>query len=109
MITILFRDVVYLEGTSTFAENEMGDTLEIPGENRMVFANKKSVRQNEFYQAQATGLKPELMFEIRTSEYLGESQLSYNEKSYTIIRTYEKNTELIELVCSGLVVSHATT
>lgn len=95
-------DVIYLDGLPTSTENEMGDTIEIPGVPRMIFANKLSIRQSEFYQAQATGLRPELAFEIRSIEYMEEEHLKYNEKKYRIIRTFDKG-EFIELVCEGVV------
>ena len=99
---MLFRDVIELI-TTTESENEQGDVVSSPSF-RLVFANKKSIRQTEFYQAQATGLKPELMFEIRTDEYNEETQLRFNDKTYSIIRTHDKNGEIMELICSGLVV-----
>jgi SPP1 family predicted phage head-tail adaptor len=98
---MLFRDVINLVAVTT-GENSMGDVIETET-TRQVFANKKSIRQSEFYQAAATGLKPELMFEIRSIEYAEEQKLQYNGKTYTIIRTYSKNDELIELICSGMV------
>lgn len=98
---MLFRDVISLI-TITTTENELGDTIEVPTE-RQVFADKQSVRQSEFYQAAATGLRPELMFVVRTIEYNGETKLKYNGKEYSIIRTYDKDGELTELVCQGVV------
>ena len=98
---MLFREVINLVSI-TIVENDMGDQIETPVK-RQVFADKKSVRQNEFYQAAATGLKPELMFVIRTIEYGQEPKLEYNSKTYTIIRAYEKDDEFVELVCQGLV------
>jgi len=98
---MLFRDVIKLVSITTI-ENDMGDIIEVETK-REVFADKKSVRQNEFYQAQATGLRPELMFIVRTIEYEQEPKLEYNLKTYTIIRTYDKDGELTELVCQGLV------
>lgn len=98
---MLFRDVIKLISYTT-TENEMGDTIEVPTE-RQVFADKQSVRQSEFYQAAATGLRPELMFVVRTIEYNGETRLKYNGKEYSIIRTYDKDGELTELVCQGVV------
>lgn len=71
-----------------------------------LFANKKSVRQSEFYQAAVTGLKPELLFEIHTFEYNNEQKLRYpageDGKVYDIIRTYE-NGEITELTVSSFV------
>lgn len=100
---MLFRDVIILQGDITYTENEIGDHVETPGQIRQVFANKKSVRQTEFYQAHATGLKPELMFVVRSIEYNQEPKLSYEGKEYTIIRSYDKNGEITELVCTSLV------
>lgn len=98
---MLFRDIIKLI-TVTTTENELGDTIEVSTE-RQVFADKQSVRQSEFYQAAATGLRPELMFVVRTIEYNGETRLKYNGKIYDIIRTYDKDGELTELVCQGVV------
>ncbi len=98
---MLFRDVVKLISV-TVTENDMGDIIETPVE-RQVFADKQSVRQSEFYQAAATGLRPELMFVVRSVDYNGEQKLKYNDKEYAIIRTYDKDGELTELVCQGVV------
>jgi SPP1 family predicted phage head-tail adaptor len=103
VITILFRDVVLLKGETIYTENDMGDTIENSPKPRQVFANKKSIGQSEFYQAAATGLKPEIKFEVRTIEYEGERILEFNNSNYTILRTYDKNGEITELICSGLV------
>ena len=98
---MLFRDVIKLVSITT-SENDMGDTIEVETK-REVFTDKKSIRQNEFYQAAATGLRPELMFIIRSIEYEQEPKLEYNSKMYNIIRAYDKDSELTELVCQGLV------
>lgn len=68
-----------------------------------VFANKKSIRQSEFYQAHAVGLKPEIIFEIREVEYTNANKARYGGVDgvvYHIIRTFSKNGEVLELVCS---------
>lgn len=98
---MLFRDVIGLISVTTI-ENDMGDMIDVETK-REVFADKKSVRQNEFYQAQATGLRPELMFVVRTIEYGQEPKLEFDSKMYNIIRVYDKDGELTELVCQGLV------
>ncbi|MCM3600633.1 phage head closure protein [Robertmurraya korlensis] len=98
---MLFRDVLNLIAVET-TENSMGDIIEVETP-RQVFANKKSIRQTEFYQAQATGLRPELMFEVMTLEYQGEPKLSYDGKEYSIIRVYDKNGEITELICSSTI------
>lgn len=98
---MLWRDVIDLI-TITTTQNNMGDNIETETSNQ-VFANKKSIRQSEFYQAQATGLRPEVMFEIKTINYNQETKLGYNDKTYNIIRVYDKNGEITELICQCLV------
>ena len=98
---MLFRDVVDLIRVTT-TTNEIGDSIEVET-SREVFANKKSIRQSEFYQAAMTDLRPELMFEVRSIEYNEEPSLRYEGRDYNIIRTHSKNGEITELVCSGLV------
>lgn len=81
--------------------NEYNEPIETYVE-REVFANKKSVRQSEFYQALATGMKAEVMFEVRMADYEGELRLKYGDKVYDVTRTYERNGEIVELVCAAM-------
>ena len=73
-------------------------------EYREIFANKKSVRQSEFYQASVAGLKPELVFEVHSFEYDNDIKLRYpsgeDGKVYDIIRTYDRG-EITELTVSS--------
>jgi head-tail adaptor len=93
-----WSDVIEL-GTLTEV-TEYGETI-VSYVYREVFADKKSVRSKEFYESRLLGLKPELMFEVRTSEYNEEPKLKFNSKVYDIIRTYEKG-EFTELICSAV-------
>lgn len=95
-----FSDKINLVTIAT-TENSMGDMVESVTKIE-VFANKKSVRQSEFYQSAATGMRPELMFEVWTDEYSGQPRIEFGSVPYTVIRTYEKN-EITELVCQGMV------
>lgn len=98
---MLYKDIIKLISI-TYTENSIGDIIEQKVK-RDVFANKKSVRQSEFYQSMATGLRPEIMFEVRSVEYANEKKLEFNNKEYSIIREYSKNGEITELICQGLV------
>lgn len=98
---MLFKEVIKLISI-TPGDSSMGSVIKIPTE-REVFADRQSIRQSEFYQAAATGLRPELMFIVRTIDYAGEPKLKYNNKTYTIIRTYDKDGEMTELICQGVV------
>lgn len=98
---MLFREVIKLV-TVINDVNSIGDPIKTKIKTG-VFADKQSIRQSEFYQAAATGLRPEIMFIIRTIDYNNESIIEFNNKEYNIIRTYEKDNEFIELVCQGVV------
>jgi len=98
---MLWRDTVDLVSI-TYTENAMGDSIEIET-SKTIYANKKSIRQSEFYQAAMTDLRPELMFEVRSEDYDNEPKLKFSEKKYDIIRAFSKNGEIVELTCQGLV------
>lgn len=67
-----------------------------------VFANKRSVRQSEFYAASNLGLKPELVFEVHSHEFSGHTKLKHDNKEYAIIRAYDRG-EVTELTVTGQV------
>jgi len=97
---MLFKDTIELVSViTTKDEDGFPVTTEIK---RQVFADKKSVRQSEFYQAALQNINLELMFDVRTVDYQEEKLLDYEEKRYKIVRTYDKDGELTELVCSRL-------
>ncbi len=57
---------------------------------RLVLCTVQSVRQSEYYQAQNTGYRPEIVFVLTlASDYRGEPRLEYEQRVYEIIRTYE--------------------
>lgn len=97
---MLFKDIASLIWTES-SSNAMGDTVEVE-KTRVVFVNKESVRQSEFYQAATTGLRPELMLEVMTVDYQDERRIEFDGAKYNIIRTYEKKNERTELVCQGI-------
>lgn len=99
---MLFKEVIKLISI-TDDTNAMGDTIKTPVESADIFADKQSIGQSEFYQAAAAGLKPELKFTIRTCDYNNQPQIEFNNKTYNIIRAYEKDSEFIELTCQGVV------
>ena len=87
-------------GTKT---NAQGDTIKDPTTTieRKVYSNLLSVSQKEFYEAQVIGMKPEIKFEVREFEYMGENTLKYNNIEFKVIRTFENNKKgTVELICS---------
>lgn len=68
---------------------------------KQVFAELMSVKRNEFYQASASGFKPEISFKIYDFEYNGEQLVEYNNVKYKVYRTYNSQKEdMIELICT---------
>lgn len=68
-----------------------------------VFAEKKSVRQSEFYAAQQVGLNPSLVFVIDVRDFESVKapvEVVYNEETYTVIRTYCTG-ENVEITVGG--------
>jgi SPP1 family predicted phage head-tail adaptor len=70
------------------------------GQPREVLADRKAVRQSEFYQAVANGFRPEITFIVWRADYLDEDRLTYNGQSYEVIRRFPDPNDIeIELVC----------
>lgn len=72
------------------------DYGDITGETRReVFCRLESVSRTEFYQAQATDLRPELVFVLGDYlDYEDEFLCIYGGTWYRVIRTYRKGQEL---------------
>ena len=72
------------EKTTDAIGNEVITTTE-----RKVLCKLKDVGSSEFYDAQVTGLKPEIKFIINSIEYEGEKEVVFEDNKYQIIRTYQ--------------------
>lgn len=96
-----WSDVIYIVGLEEGTDDD-GFPGIVESERRMVFANKKSIRSSEYYQAKQSGIDLAFTFEIRSIDYNGEERLYLStdkkEKPHEIERTYEKG-EFIELIC----------
>lgn len=68
-----------------------------------VIAKLTATKRNEYYQAQALGLKIELTLNIYDFEYCGQKLLDYNGTRYNILRTYPIKGEMLELICNDIV------
>lgn len=92
----MFKDVIQLVRYTVTLDKLMQE-IRVSTE-KQVFANKRSVSQSEFFNGGQRGLRPQYQFEIRLSEYSGESELIFEGVTYSIYRVYEKG-ENIELYC----------
>lgn len=85
--------------SQTLGVDEYGDQVTIERE-RSVFVDVRSIGMSEFYQAEATGLKPEIKFILADAlDYNGEQQLRFTpfggvSERYRVLRTYQSGTEL---------------
>lgn len=95
----MWKDVIELGVNPEITTYEQPD---IPTVWTEVFANKKSVRQSEFYQAAGVGMKPELVFEIKSFEYQDNRYIKHEGKMYSVLRTFIKS-DIIELVVTAWV------
>lgn len=66
-----------------------------------VLCNVRSAGHKEFYAGRQAGLKPEFEFTIHAFEYEGQREVEYNGKRYSVIRTYSRGIEEIELICEA--------
>lgn len=88
----------------THGSDEYGDPV-LTETFRVVLCREASIGQSEFYQAHATGLKPEIKLVIADYlDYHNEQLLRYmplgqtEEQLFRVLRTYRNGQEL-ELVC----------
>ena len=82
--------------TTEYAQDDLGEWTETRTEST-VFAYVSSVTMSEFYEAGLQGFKPEFRFTVWMSEYDEQEVLEYNDKVYTIYRTYMRDDGRIEL------------
>lgn len=67
-----------------------------------VYADKRSAKMSEKMNASLTGMKPEVVFTIRTLCFSDHEKVRWNAKEYFIVDTYE-NGDFIELKCTSKV------
>jgi len=97
----MWKDIINLI-TETKTTNTLGDVVSVRA-TKTVFANAKSVRQSEFYQAMAQGLRPVRMFELYIADYNGQQIIQHESVELKVIRTYEKDSDILEIICQGVV------
>jgi len=96
----LWKERVVLIARGNPQEDEAGYPLPVEETQREVLANKRSVKQSEFYAAAQNGLQADIRFELHLFEYEGERILEHEGKRYEVVRTYEISSEIMELTCS---------
>ena len=64
---------------------------------REVFCKVDSVTRSEFFEAGRQGLNPEYRITMFFGDYNGESVVGYKGRTYSVYRTYQAKTDIIEL------------
>lgn len=94
-----YSEIIYLIGMIK-GTDEIGNQVVSSETRSKCYANKQSVRTNEFYSAVEVGLTPSCEFVVKRLNYNGEEELEWNNQRYQIIRTIDpKNKFDIVLVC----------
>lgn len=82
--------------STTYTNNKYG--VPVPTQTaKEVFCKRESVSRSEFFNAGRNGLNPEYVFTVFKGEYGGETVCEYNGLTYAIYRTYETDSDYIEL------------
>lgn len=88
-------DVAYLVAES-YTQNDYG-VLEKTTTRTQVYVNVTSVTSQEWFEGGRNGLNPQYRFTMFQFDYTGEKIIEYNDKQYTIYRTYNRSVDEIEL------------
>jgi SPP1 family predicted phage head-tail adaptor len=100
VLKVYDHELILIE--ESFIEDDIGN--QIPNQTRRaVLCQVKSIGSNEFYNAATSGLKPVIEFIIHAYEYNGESKVEFEGTLYSIIRTYKRSFEEIELTCQKVI------
>ena len=87
--------VAYLV-SKTYTQDEYGvqqDTIDL----RKVYVQVNSVTGSEWFEGGRNGLNPELRFTMTRFDYNGEEVIKYEDRYYSIYRTYLGRDDTIEL------------
>lgn len=88
-------NVIYLIAYNQTQDN-LGVWYKVPTKTK-VFCDVVSVSQAEWYEGSRNGLNPQFRFTVFRYDYNGEQAIEYNEKEYSIYRTYVGRNETIDL------------
>lgn len=64
---------------------------------RQIFCRKQSVTRTEFFAGGRSGLNPAFVFTVFRGDYTGETLIEYDGKTYSVYRTYQPDSDYMEL------------
>jgi len=63
----------------------------------LVQSSEEQLSRAEFYQAAQAGIRPSRMFVVHSFEYGGEQVIIADNQRYSVIRTFQRNADELEL------------
>jgi hypothetical protein len=94
---ISLDDVCYLLFRTT-TKDELNQFI-VTEKSSMVFCSKLSITRAEFNTAGVLGFKPDIMLIVDSDSYDQEKLLEYNQKKYSIYKTFQRTDGFTELYC----------
>lgn len=67
---------------------------------RTVYAEKQSVKRSEFYAANSSGARADIVFVVNADEYANEMTVKYGATYYKVVRAWQKGLGRVELTCA---------
>jgi len=98
-----FKDIAYLESETTTLDKLHRPIVKYS--KTAVYCDVKSIGQSEFYQSAVAGYKPEIKLVMKLVDLTNVTHVEYNNKLYTITRTYEVG-DNVEVTLSSMVVNN---
>lgn len=95
---MIYADVITLIAETTTQDADgYQRTTETAAE---VYANVKSVKRSEFYEALRSGITETIVFEIFAHDYDKQRLIDYGGTRYKVERVYQTTLDRVELTCS---------
>lgn len=82
--------------TTRYTTDKYGQSLPMYVKHE-VYCERHSISRSEFFNAGRNGLNPQFVFTVFKGDYMGETVCEYEGQSYSIYRTYETDSDYIEL------------
>lgn len=89
-------DAVITLVTESLSQNSYGAIVKSES-TRTVFCQRKSVSRADFYGGMQAGLSLSHVFLTHRANYDGEELLEYEGERYAIVRTYETDSDMLEI------------
>lgn len=96
------EEIFFMDLVPTGEKDVHGDPILKEHMSEAVYAEARSIGQTEFYQAETAGVKPEIKFVITDyMDYQGQKYLIHDGTRYTVLKTYRKSSNELEITCYG--------